>query len=306
MVSALETIVPIFLVMGLGYGAKRKGWLTEAFMASGNRTLYMVAIPILLFHKISTAPFRGSFFPNLIAGCILAIALMSGVVLVLRRFLPLTKGKFATFLQGCIHGNIGYIGLAVCYYSFNDRYFGIAGVLAGFFIITQNILTVTFYHLLVDQGSSRRGGTLGRLVANPIIIATLAGLAASFFHLTLPVIIDRTMMIVSRMALPTALLIIGGSLNLRQVFTDLRLSLLASSFKMVLLPLMGLLVFSLLSVPRDLWIVGITLLSAPTAMTCYIMSRELHGDPELASSIVTTSILLSLVTFVFWLSLFNG
>ena len=275
-------------------------------MASGNRLLYMVAIPCLLFQKISTAPFQGSFFPRLIVGCVLAIVLMSLLVLFMGRFLTYSKGKFATFLQGCIHGNIGYIGLAVCYYSFNERVFGIAGVLAGFFIITQNILSVTYYHLLVDQGPSRRGGTIGKLVANPIILSTLAGLSVSFFHFNLPVIANRAMMIVGRMALPTALLIIGGSLDMRQVFIDLKSTLFSSALKMLALPLMGIAVFSLLSVQRELWVVGITLLSTPAATTCYIMSRELHGDPELASSIVTTSILLSLITFVFWLSIFNG
>ncbi len=306
MLSALKTILPIFLVIGLGYGARRKGWLTEAFMASGNKLLYMVAIPCLLFHKISTAPFQGSFFPRLIMGCIMAIVAMSVGVLLGGSFLFSSKQRFATFLQGCIHGNIGYIGLAVCYYSFNERYFGIAGVLAGFFIITQNILSVTFFHLLVKQGDIRRGGALGQLVINPIILATLAGLAASFFHLVPPVVVERGMMIVGRMALPTALLIIGGSLDMEQVFIDLKASLLVSALKMIALPLLGCLIFFLLSVPWDLWVVGITLLSAPAATTCYIMSRELNGDPQLASSLVTTSILLSLLTFVFWLSVFKG
>ena len=306
MVSALKTILPIFFVIGLGYAVRKKGWLTEEFMASGNRLLYMVAIPCLLFHKISTAPFQGSFFPRLIVGCVLSIVLMSVIILIGGKFLSFSRGKFATFLQGCIHGNIGYIGLAVCYYSFDEKYFGIAGVLAGFFIITQNILSVTYFHLLVDQGPSHRGGTIGKLMVNPIILSTLAGLAASFFHLTLPVVAERTMMIVGRMALPTALLIIGGSLDMKQVFTDLRSSLLSSALKMVLLPTLGVVVFTLLSVPKDLWVVGITLLSTPAATTCYIMSRELHGDPDLASSIVTTSILLSLFTFVFWLSLFGS
>ncbi len=306
MISALKTILPIFLVIGLGYAARRKGWLTEPFMASGNRILYMVAIPCLLFHKISTAPFHGSFFPSLIVGCVVTIVLMSVLILLGGHFLPFSKGKFATFLQGCIHGNIGYIGLAVCYYSFDERYFGIAGVLAGFFIITQNILSVTYYHLLIDQGGGSRGGTFGRLVVNPIILSTLAGLGVSFFRLSLPIIAERTLMIVGRMALPTALLIIGGSLDMRQVFIDLKSSLLSSALKMVALPLLGILIFTLLSVPRNLWVVGVTLLSAPAATTCYIMSRELHGDPELASSMVTTSILLSLFTFVLWLSIFNA
>lgn len=305
MISALSTIVPIFLVIGLGYWVRRKGLLTDAFMASGNRLLYMVAIPCLLFHKIATAPFHGSFFPWLIVGSVAAVFFMSLIVFLLGKVLSFPPGKYATFIQSSIHGNIGYIGLAVCYYSFDERTFGVAGVLAGFFIITQNILSVVYFHLIADKGIGYRGGTVGKLVVNPIILSTLAGLAASFFHIPLPLIIDKALMIIGKMALPTALLIIGGSLDMGQVFTDLKPALFSSGLKMVGLPLLGMGLFYLFSVPRSLWVVGITLLSAPSATTCYIMARELHGDPELASSAVATSTLLSLFTFVFWLSLFH-
>ena len=304
MILALSTIVPIFLVIALGYGVRRKGLLTDAFMTSGNRLLYMVAIPCLLFHKISTAPFKGSFFPWLIIGCLIAIFLMSLAVFLLGMLLSFPPGKHATFIQSSIHGNIGYIGLAVCYYSFDERTFGIAGVLAGFFIVSQNILSVVYFHLIADKGIRHRFGAVGKLLINPIILSTLAGLAASFLHISMPLIIDKALMIIGKMALPTALLIIGGSLNMGQVFTDLRPVLLSSTFKMVGLPLVGIVLFFLFSVPRVLWVVGVTLLSAPSATTCYIMARELHGDPELASSAVTTSTLLSLFTFVFWLTLF--
>ena len=305
MFSALGTILPIFLVIALGYGVRRKGLLTDTFMASGNKLLYMVAIPCLLFHKISTAPFQGSFFPWLIAGCVTAILLTSLIVALTGRLASFPAGKYATFIQGSIHGNIGYIGLAVCYYSFDEKTFGIAGVLAGFFIITQNILSVLYFHLIADREIPHHGGAVGKLLVNPIILSTLAGLLVSFFHLALPLIIDKALMIVGKMALPTALLIIGGSLNTGLIFQNLKVTVLSSLFKMVFLPLMGAGLFYLLSVPGNLWLPGIILLSAPSATTCYVMARELHGDPNLASSAVTTSTLLSLFTFVFWLSVFS-
>ena len=305
MLSALGTIIPIFLVIALGYGVRKKGLLSDTFMAAGNRLLYMVAIPCLLFHKISTAPFQGSFFPHLIIGCVTAIVLMSLGVFLLGRLLAFSPGTYATFVQSSIHGNIGYIGLAVCYYSFDEKAFGVASVLAGFFIITQNILSVLCFHLVADRDITRRGGAIGKLMVNPIILSTLAGLAVSFFHLTLPLIIDKALMMVGKMALPMALLIIGGSLNTGLMFRNLKLTGLSSLLKMVFLPLLGTGLFYFFSVPGNLWLPGVILLSVPSATTCYVMARELHGDPNLASSAVTTSTLLSLFTFVFWLSIFT-
>jgi predicted permease len=304
MISALGTIIPIFLVIALGYGAKKKGLLSGPFMAAGNRLLYMVAIPCLLFHKISTAPFQGSFFPHLILGCVAAIILMSLGVFFLGRFLALPPGTYATFVQSSIHGNIGYIGLAVCYYSFDEKTFGVASVLAGFFIITQNILSVLCFHLVADRDVTCRGGAISKLLVNPIILSTLAGLVVSFFNFTFPLVIDKALMMVGKMALPMALLIIGGSLNTGLMFRNLRLTGASSLFKMVFLPLAGTGLFYLLSVPGALWLPGVILLSTPSATTCYVMAGELHGDTDLASSAVTTSTLLSLFTFVAWLSIF--
>ncbi len=303
MISALNTIFPIFIVIGLGFVTQRKGWLSEAFMSSGNKVLYNFAVPCLLFYKISTAPFRASFSPRLILTSSLSITLMWLGVLLLGRILRLNRGIYATFVQTSIHGNIGYIGLAVCYYSFDEKTFGVAGVLAGFFIIVQNVLSITSYHIIADQGIKRRGGTIIKLMVNPIILSTFGGLAFSFFLIPLPVIIEKSLMIIGKMALPTALLIIGGSLDMGRVFSDLKMSLFSSTLKMLGLPLLGVGFFYLLSVPRPFCVVGLVLLSTPSAITCYIMARELKGDPDLASSAVTTSTLLSLITFVFWFSI---
>ena len=103
------------------------------------------------------------------------------------------------------------------------------------------------------------------------------------------------------MALPLALLLIGGSLSLELVRKYLKLSLGAIFIKLVLLPGLGLLLFRSLGVSSTEYLPGLILLASPTATITYVLAREMHGSPEFAAANISASTLLSAITYSLWL-----
>jgi predicted permease len=99
------------------------------------------------------------------------------------------------------------------------------------------------------------------------------------------------------------LLLIGSSLSFTQIRRYLRPLLSIGVSKLVLLPALGLAFFHLLSLSRADTLPALILLSSPSATVTYVMSREMGGDPDLATGAISMTTLASALTFIGWLSL---
>ena len=50
--TAVNAILPIVLLILLGYGLRQRGFLTEAFLKNGNRLTFRVLLPVTLFINV--------------------------------------------------------------------------------------------------------------------------------------------------------------------------------------------------------------------------------------------------------------
>lgn len=301
MLRILENISPVFLVIGLGYLSRRLGFIPDSFIQSANRLVYYIAVPILIFNEISGGHFSDNFDIHQISGTFLAVFTALILALLAAPVLRLSPGGSATFVQVSIHGNLGYVGLAVVFYVLGPSGRGAASVLAGFLILFQNLVSIAVYTFYQSRGRSLSMGMAWRFLGNPIILATLLGLFFSASRLDLPGFIDRSFSIVGDMALPLALLVIGGSLK-RAPLKRVLIVALSTISKLVLLPLCGFLVFRIIQVAPSQAAVAVILLASPSATISYVMAGEMGGNQDLAAAAVTISTVLSIVTYTIWIS----
>jgi len=299
-------ILPVFLVIFLGAGAKQLGFFPDSFVNAANRVVFYIGIPSLLFIKLSRAPFHETFDMNLAlisAFSICIVWLLSLVFVRLKIVSPLGSASVASFIQTSIHGNIGYIGLAVVFYSLGNTGLRIASFLAPFIIIPQLILSVVSFN--IHSSRKRKNITsfikiLKNIFFNPIVISALVGLIFSFFGLKLTNFLNRFLEIISGMALPMALLIIGASLSLSLMSKNLYWLFSSSTIKLLVLPGLGVMLLHNAGVHPFSIEVAATLLGAPTATVSVIMSSEMEGNVKFASTAITVSTLLSAITLCLW------
>jgi predicted permease len=233
----------------------------------------------------------------------LIIVALTGLILV--RGIKLERYRVGSFLQCTFHGNLGYIGLAVSFYFLGDEGFTRASILAGFLILLQNFLSVVALSRF-NKEPNQTISTLSiirRVLLNPIIISAMAGMTISLTGLDLPVILDRSLKILSGMALPLALLVIGTSISFAQMRQQLRVTTLISILKLLLLPALGLAFFRLLDLGSIEYLPALILLASPSATVSYVMATEMAGDADMATAAISVTTLVSAVTFVLWLGL---
>ncbi len=298
-----NTIFPIFLVIFIGWLARNRGFIRPEFLGPANRLVFYLAIPAMIFRAISRTSFESQF--NLKVLSITIIALVFGYALAWGTGLPagLRRGKLATFVQSSFHGNLGYIGFAVAYYLCGTEGFARAGIIAGFMMIAQNFLAVVVLSMNNGSAGGRNsiGGMLWKIVGNPVISAAMAGILFSLTHLKLPVIIERSLDIMSGMGLPMALLIIGASLSFGMIRDSLFPVLSSSLIKLLLMPALGLALYRYFGIAGDEYLPGLILLACPTATVSYVMAKEMGGDGDLSTVCISTSTLFSTATFYLWI-----
>ncbi len=296
MFTVMEIVVPVFVIIALGYGIRRKGVVDDSFFAQINKLVYYICLPLLLFYKIGTADFSSSFNVSLVLAISISIAACFTLTYLYGLWQKYPPPVHGVFCQGSFRGNLAYIGLAIIYNGYGDPGLSRAGVLLGFLVPVLNLFAILALSLPRQQQTNY--GKIGReIVSNPLIIASLAGILWSFFQLPVPTILERTLKIATGMTLPLALISIGGSFSLEKLRGDLKTAALATTWKLILLPIIASGVMLLFDIRGLDFAIGLLMAGAPTAVTTYIMSCQMGGDGKLAGTIVVMSTGLSAVSY---------
>lgn len=301
--NIITTIIPIFIIIIIGWFARWRGFIPPEFISPANRLVYYIAIPAMIFHSISKASLKTQFDAAVLAITLLSVLAVFAVAWSAGKINRVRRGQLGTFIQTAFHGNLGYIGLAVAYYFLGNEGFVRASIIAGFVMILQNFLAVVALQLNSDNPSTagNRFEVAFRILGNPVILSAMAGILFSLSGLKIPLIIDRSLDILSGFALPMALLVIGGSLSFELMQLRI-LRVLSSSFmKLILLPGLGFALYRLFGLASQDYLPGLILLASPTATITYVMAKEMNGDTDFAVAAISISTMFSAITFTLWL-----
>ncbi len=304
--SILTTIVPIFSVVLLGWGARARGFMPAAFLRPANRLVYHLAIPAMIFSAISKGSLKAQFDQAVLWVCLGAIGAVFLGAWVLGRVLCRRRSRIGTFMQSAFHANLGYMGFAVAYYHIGQEGLVRASIIAGFIMILQNVLAVVALQVYGEKAPGPRGArrVALKILGNPVIVSAAAGILFSLSGAVLPQVVERTLEIMSSLALPMALLLIGASLSLEMLRREVVGALSAVCLlKLMGLPAIGFALFRALGMPVEAYLPALILLASPTATLTYVMAGEMKGDPDFAVAAISASTLLSSASYSFWLHL---
>lgn len=307
LIDTITIVLPVFLVIGLGHLLRRLKLFDASFVQQTNRLVYVVFLPLLLFHKISKADFATFFNGSLVIASSLVIVF--GFVVTyfysgLRNYPAPIRGSFC---QGAFRGNLAYVGLAICLNAYGDDGLTRAGILMGFLVPVLNLFAILALLLPHQRNADEKAPNwLAQIALNPLIIASFLGLVWSYWQLPLPLIIDRALNITTGLTLPLALLAIGGSFSIERLKGDLRIAGLATIVKLAVLPVGAALLLFLFGVTGTDFGIGILLAGTPAATATYIMADQMKGDAELAGSIVMLSTLASAFSYTLLLLLLKS
>lgn len=294
----LNSLFPIFTLLILGRALKQFGLTSDDFLKTADKLIYYFFFPVMLFWKIGGASFEKGIDWIFCTACLVTVLIMfilSTLVITLGKIPSFKAGSFS---QSCYRFNT-YIGVAVILNSLGNEGLKYFGVVIGFTIPLINLFAVSVLIWFSGEDLSttkRLRITSKAIVSNPLIIACLAGVIFSGVGGRFPVFIDNSFALISMVALPLALMSIGGGLTFRGVKEHLGLSLAAAGLKLLMLPVLGYIVLSLFGVAGLPFKVGMIFFALPASTAIYVLSSQMNSDTELASSAIFISTLFSFLS----------
>lgn len=301
--SIVAGLVPIAAAIGLGWIVRKTGLVTTDLWTGVTRLSYVVLLPALIFETIAQADIgalpTGRFFAAAGAGFLA----MAGIALALKPFLRTDGPTFTSVFQGAIRWN-GFVILALAQAALSMEQAALAALVFVPTIPLINIMAVAALSVWGSRGGSLRvAPVLFRIVTNPLILGTVAGLAVSTFPLKPPDAFFQTAELVGRAALPLILLSVGAGLEFSSVRTNPGLLAVAVGLKLIVAPAVFILIGQGLGLDTATVVVLAAVGAAPGAASSYVLARELGGNAELTAGHVTVTTILAFISLPIWISL---
>ena len=291
----LNSLFPVFALIFFGSLLKRWQLTNDVFLRTSDRLVYYIFFPLLLFWKIggaSSALLGSSGLYKAVICAVLAVYVLSTAFIVLCRVPDYKAGSFS---QSCYRFN-SYIGVAIVLTTLGEEGIKYFGILIGMIIPIINVLcvsTLIWFSGIKVPLVERIRQTFKGIITNPLIVACICGILYANWVRGFPPFIDGTLQLCSFVALPMAMLSIGGALSLDGIKDHFKLSLIASTFKLLVLPAAGFLFLTAFGVSGIALKVGLIYFALPTSPALYILSSQLNSDTKLASAAIALSTLLS-------------
>lgn len=291
----LETTLPVFVMVFLGLGLRRIGWIDQAFIGTASALVFKATLPTLVFLSIIRADLDTTLNPGLL-GFYLAATLASFTLVWLWAIRRVSREDRGVYVQGAFRGNCGIVGLALAANLYGDYGLSAGGLLLGLVIVSYNTLSVIVLLAYHPGKTMNFTETVRDLARNPLILAVIFAIPFAALDISLPGWIMTSGNYFASLTLPLALLCIGATISLKSIRSDSTAALGASMWKMVALPVICTFAAWLAGFEgRELGLMFL-FFASPTAAASFVMVKALGGNDRLAANVIALTTLLASVT----------
>ena len=304
LIFSLNATVPVFLMMLLGMLFRKLGWIDEAFASKMNQFVFLVPLPVLVFHDLAAADIGDVWNFRFVAFCFLVTAASIAICAVLSCFLK-EKSQRGEFIQASYRSSAALLGIAL-----TTNIYGNAGLVPLMIIGSvplYNIMAVVVLSLTSPAKDAPKKGlwksTLKGIVTNPIILGIAAGLLWSVLRLPFPPILEKTVSSLGDLAAPLGLIAMGATFRLDKAVGQAKPAIAASLIKLVGFCVLFLPLAVRMGFREEELVAILIMLGSATTVSCYVMAKNMGHEGTLTSSAVMLTTLFSAFTITGWLFL---
>lgn len=303
--ALIDVILPVFLLIGAGYGMTRAGYFNDIHIEGLMKFTQGFAIPCLLFRAISTIDLSTGFDPRLLASFYGSAAACFIIGLIGARLLFKREWEDCVVIGfAALFSNAMLLGLPI-----TDRAYGPDNLVGNYAIIAFHApfcyaLGITTMEFMRHRGKSGRA-ILAAVVKSVFRNALIVGILLGFwFNLTgwrVPALVDDALEMIVRAALPGALFALGGVLVRYRPEGDLRAIAFVCAISLIVHPVLVYSVGSAVGLPEDLFRSAVLTAAMAPGFNAYIFSNVYGRAKRVAASSVLIATASSAFSVWGWL-----
>jgi len=291
----VNTLIPIFSLILLGYFFKRIKFPSTDFWPMADKFTYYVLMPSLLIYKVSTSNIDLEQTLGLVTTALLSILIIFFSLMVLNFFIKFNNKAFTSIMQGGIRFN-SYVFLAFVDSVYGDKGLVLAAIVMAFVIPFINVLCISTFAIYVRDDKFSFLAFFKTIIKNPLIVACAVGGLINAGDITLPVVVLKSLTILSGSALPIGLLSVGVGLEFKYLKAAKKELIISVIGKLIYFPIVIYGVGLMFGLSSEMLAIAVIFGAMPTAVSGYILARELGGDVTLMASIITLQTLMCMFT----------
>lgn len=306
MQTLIVVILPVFLVIGFGYGSRRllgaKENLFEGLMSYAQG----FAFPVLLFRGVSQLHLGETFDPPMLAAFYIGVTAGFFAGLFGARYLfnrPWPDAIVISFATAFSNG--GILGLPI-----TERAFGPDAIAYNFAIIAFHapfvyMLTITAMEISRAAGRSIWATILSVLRSmsrNPMVIGISLGALVNLSGLPLPGPVTSAVDMVTASAIPAALFALGGVLAAYKPEGDLRLVAFIVAVSLVLHPGIVFGLGALFDIGVGQIRSAVLMAAMAPGVNAYVFANMYGVAKRVSATAVLGGTVVSILTIWLWLS----
>lgn len=289
--TVFSQVLVLFLLISLGYFCGKIRLINNE-LSDGMANLIMVLVAPCLMISSFQREFQPDLFHNFLIAFVGAFLIYAGSIIIANFIVRDTDESRKRVLRcTVIFSNCGMMSLAL-----QNALFGSDGVFYGAaYISVFNLVFWTYGVAVMGNGAKLEPR---RILLNPGILGTAAGLLFFFTSTVLPISITSACTYIADLNTPLAMLVIGQQLSrsrLSTVFTDGKIYL-ASALRLLAIPALVILSFRLFHITGIVAVTCVIASSAPAAASNSMLAIKYGQDSQLAVKNVSMQTLFSMLT----------
>ena len=307
LIFSINAVMPIVLMVCVGYFLRRSGILPGAATSVMNRLVFRVFLPAMLFlnvYKIQSfgdGSFGYIFYVLIFTTCVFFVGIpLAGLISKDRR-------QRGPILQGIFRSNYALVGIPLASSLFGDEGGAVATVLSAFFVPLLNVLSVVALSIYREKDNRKTDplGLLLGIVKNPLIQAiALGGVALLIrgifercgiaFRLTEIKPIYSVLTSLSAVATPLSLITLGAQFEFSAVPTLKKQILWTVFARSFMIPFIALAIaYAMGKYNGAHFAAFLAAYVTPVAVSSVPMAQEMDADAALAGQLVVWSTIIS-------------
>jgi predicted permease len=303
--NAVLVVLPIFLLIGMGWGLKRKGLLSEQTIKENTFILYWFVMPATLLEGIlrsDTASLQSIAFLAAVWSPYFITTLI--VWLTARTHEP--HRRFAVLTMSAARGNHFFAGIPVIRLAMGASGAEAGTVILAFSMVVMQLVSMGSGQLAMSGSLSWKSlrATAVQLLKNPLFMACLAGMAMIFLGLNhLPGWMNATLGLLADISTGLALLLLGAGLHLENAAKMLRSVWKIVLFKLAVHPLVSWGISLAFGLSAEMTQANVLLAAMPVALNTAIFARETGMDSEYSAQGIAVTTLVSMLSLPLWIKI---
>lgn len=291
--NSVETIIPIIVMIIIGYTLKRTDILKAEHSIALNKIVINIAIPSLIFLAIYDIDL--SILP--VVAPIPFICMLTGVLSGLIAYIFATIKKYPektrwSILLTSAMSNSGFLGYPVVL-----GVFGVEGLVrAVFYDLGSMILFIAFGVLLLLIYGGKYTTIFRKALIFPPLWAVALAVTLNFINFDIGFLVSNILDYLSGAAIPLIMISLGLSLEFKGIKENIQAVFSVSFIKLFISPAIVLSIVTILGIgglERQVTIIGAAM---PSAMLSLVLAITYDLDIETTAACIFASTLISMVT----------